>query len=196
MAAGCSSRLGRPKQLVKIGNTSLLQAQAKHALLLTEHVYCVLGYQAEVMAAELKNLPVKIVINEHWSDGLGSSIVTGVRELPKEISAVMLLLVDQWQLSSVDFALYYQCWRKQPQQIYIAGDDTKPFTASDKVAPPVIFPRFCFAQLQQLKGAQGAKKVLVEYEPFVKKIKLPQAFKDLDTPEHLDEFYQQAKRLK
>jgi len=51
LAAGQSSRLGQPKQLIEINHESLLIRQCKMSLSLTKHVYCVLGFQSDIGAA-------------------------------------------------------------------------------------------------------------------------------------------------
>ena len=74
LAAGSSYRLGQPKQLVPFGKSSLLVFQCQQALLVTNNVSCVFGFQAEVMEQEVNGLAIKSIINSVWKKGLASSI--------------------------------------------------------------------------------------------------------------------------
>jgi len=81
LAAGASRRLGRPKQLVRLGGESLLRRTVRAALA-CDPVLVVLGSQAEAMAADLAGLPVIQVLNRDWEEGMASSIRAGIRALP------------------------------------------------------------------------------------------------------------------
>ncbi len=193
LAAGESSRLGQPKQLVDYKGKSLLLWQIEKALSVAKNVYCVLGYQAQRMEKEIASYNINTVINSHWKSGMGSSIAEGVKALPKEVNGVLLLLVDQWKLSERELQLISQQWIKSPENIIVATDSSNDMSdnvKSDhkmkKLGPPVIFPKSTFALLTQLAGKAGAKSVLNQYADIVKTFYLPTAFIDLDTPEQLE----------
>ena len=191
MAAGSSSRLGQPKQLVETSFSdkapqSLLHQQiallANISLPIQTQAYCVVGFQAQVMKKHIANSPLSskviLVDSNRWQEGLSNSIAAGVMSLDKDISAVVILLVDQWQLSSTDIIDLIQQWQKSPDCIYIANQDKS-------IGPPVIFPRHYFNELTSLTGDDGAKSVIRNNIANVKKIHMPHAFIDLDTPDQL-----------
>ena len=184
LAAGQSSRLGQMKQLLPINNKSLLETQLEHALAITNNVYCVLGYQAEQLQSCIDHLPIVTIINSDWLTGMGSSIAAGVKALTPDINAVMIVLVDQWQLTTSDLAQHFGYWQSKPSDIIVAQDNLAP-TKSNKIGPPVIFPRYFFSELSQLTGEQGAKPLLHKYQHVLLKVPLASAFIDVDTPEQL-----------
>ncbi|MBU2924845.1 nucleotidyltransferase family protein [Colwellia sp. 4_MG-2023] len=193
MAAGSSSRLGQPKQLVLIAEKDQLpqsllcrQVSMMNSICLTDNTkaFCVLGCQSEKLIADLASLAsaenLTLIKNNNWSKGLSSSIAKGVSELDNDIDAVLIFLVDQWQLTVNDLTSLINEWRKKPEKIHIAGD-------GDHLSPPVIFPRSFFKELIVLSGDEGAKKVLKKNREYVNIKKMPLAFIDLDTPEQLQE---------
>jgi len=190
LAAGCSSRLGQAKQLVCINEQSLIVRQCELALRVSEQLSCVLGFQAQVMKNNITHLPINIVINDYWQQGLSSSIAIGVSSLPDDIDGVMLLLVDQWQLTHQHLLLLIDTWKNQAVQntrknIIVSAEFNTENNEHVPMGPPVIFPRQYFPALKALKIGQGAKSVIKQNQESLIKVPIPQAFIDLDTPEQL-----------
>ena len=192
MAAGSSSRLGQPKQLVEItqaenSTDSLLHRQvtlmANICSFVNAKAYCVIGFESETMNEHLASCVaaqhLTLIDNESWSQGLSTSIAKGVSSLSSDVSAVLVFLVDQWKLSSKNVTRLITQWQKQPEYIHIASD-------GNNFGPPVIFPRRFFTELMALSGDDGAKKIIKENSKQVKSIEMPAAFVDLDTPEQLN----------
>ncbi|GAB3812020.1 hypothetical protein GCM10028895_02660 [Pontibacter rugosus] len=99
LAAGASTRLGQPKQLLVHENESLLQRAIRAATSSwCEEVVVVLGANYESVVSDLEGLPVQVVKNEAWQQGMGASIRCGLQKLLEVntgIDAVLLLLCDQ-----------------------------------------------------------------------------------------------------
>ncbi|MGB1262644.1 MAG: nucleotidyltransferase family protein [Cognaticolwellia sp.] len=186
LAAGQSARLGQMKQLIKLKDKSLVEWQLAQALHVSSQVYCVLGFNASQVQARIDHLPITTIINSTWSEGMASSIALGVGALIPETKAVMIVLVDQWQLTSADLRQHISHWQAQPSAIVVAqtGNVTTENT-EEKIGPPVIFPQHYFAELRQLTGQQGAKSLLTQYQDKLCKVPLAHAFIDVDTPEQL-----------
>jgi molybdenum cofactor cytidylyltransferase len=195
MAAGSSSRLGQPKQLVEMLNTngkrqSLLKRQVSlmNDICLSNNAkaFCVLGFNSELMINHLANFSsaeqLTIIDNENWLQGLSSSIATGVSALGNDVGAVLIFLVDQWQLIAEDLISLMDSWKQRPEEIQIASEH-------HSISPPVIFPRSYFKELTQLSGDFGAKKVIKQNMKQVRLNEMPSAFFDLDTPEQLKELF-------
>lgn len=186
LAAGRSSRLGQMKQLININEQSLVEWQLAQALKVTNQVYCVLGFNASQVQARIDHLPIKTIINSKFSNGMASSIAVGVAGLAPNIKAVMIVLVDQWQLTSADLIRHQGYWQANPHAIVVAQDLTAvASSAKEKIGPPVIFSQNYFTKLTQLTGQQGAKPLLVQYQSKLLKVPLAHAFIDIDTPEQL-----------
>jgi molybdenum cofactor cytidylyltransferase len=186
LAAGRSSRLGQMKQLITVNDKSLVELQLERALKVSSKVYCVLGFNARHVHASIEHLPINTIINSKWSDGMASSIAAGVKALTPDIKAVMIVLVDQWQLTSTDLICHHNYWQGDARAIVVA--QTACDLAADvneKLGPPVLFPRDYFSELTELVGEQGAKPLLKKYQKLLIKVPLAQAFFDIDTPEQL-----------
>lgn len=190
LAAGNSSRLGQAKQFVTFNHESLLIRQCKIAKQLSDNVSCVFGYQAQKMIDEVAALSIKTVINHDWQSGLSSSIAKGVSLLDDDTDAVMLLLVDQWQLNVEHCHKVLKLWQSHPDNIISAA---QMINGKSVTAPPVIFPAYCFEQLKALTQGNGAKSVINNYQKQLLTVSIPEALIDLDTPKQLQRLknYQQ-----
>jgi molybdenum cofactor cytidylyltransferase len=184
LAAGRSTRLGQMKQLLPIDKTHLVNVQLELALKVTNKVYCVLGYQAERVQSCIEHLPITTIINHQWSNGMASSIAAGVRALTIDIKAVMIVLVDQWQLTSTDLIQHCISWQNNQDKIIVAQNEASAELKAS-IGPPVIFPEYYFTELMQLTGEKGAKPMLDKYRGALLNVPLTTAFIDVDTPEQL-----------
>ncbi len=96
LAAGNSSRLGLPKQLLQFKGKSLLRRAAETALAAhSAEVACVLGSESDQMRRELDDLAVRFVANTGWQEGVASSVREGVASLAPGIDATVIMLCDQ-----------------------------------------------------------------------------------------------------
>src|ERR1700758_5100725 len=85
LAAGASTRLGQPKQLLKVDGESLLRRTVRIAAETgCGPIFVVLGFDSENMRKELCNQGPKIVINPDWHSGMGSSLRCGINALMEE----------------------------------------------------------------------------------------------------------------
>ncbi len=198
LAAGCSSRLGQAKQLVRIDSKSLLRRQCELALKTSNHVYCVLGYDQMKMTAEIATLPITVIINQNWQQGMASSISAGIKALPISISAALIILVDQWQLTLTDLnKLIDVYWDNsssiiQSEFIELSQDTV---ANSNRIVnegrriggPPIIFPTRFFTNLVGLTGDHGARNIVQQFKSSTIKVPIANANADLDTPEQLKE---------
>ncbi|WP_459209256.1 nucleotidyltransferase family protein [Aquimarina rhabdastrellae] len=178
LAAGNSSRMGTTKQLLPIGNTTLLGVVVKNALLAkTQKTYCVLGSNSEKIIPSLQEYDVEIILNPEYKTGLSSSIVKGINHVKTQnFDAVLIMLGDQ-PLVDTSFinnliALFY----KNPSCI-VASNYAK------GVGVPAIFPKEFFNELEKLKGDKGAKELLKAKKEQVYKAKFPVDLIDIDTYE-------------
>ena len=114
---------------------------------------------------------------------MASSIAAGVKELNTDINAVMIVLVDQWQIASTDITKLKTNWLNNPDAIIVSQNNSDQLKAS--IGPPVIFPARYFSELCQLTGQQGAKPLLKKYKGYLLPVTMAHAFADIDTPEQL-----------
>ncbi|MCG6964269.1 MAG: nucleotidyltransferase family protein [Acidobacteria bacterium] len=184
LAAGGSSRLGRAKQLIEWRGDTLLRWAAKTA----SSAACgpavvVLGARALRLRRELADLPVKIVINDYWQDGLAGSIRTALaaaRSLAPESSGILLTLTDQPLVSVELLRELVDLHRRHPGcPIACAYAGT--------VGAPALIPRELFAELDELEGDSGARAVLRRHRREVIELPFPAGAHDVDTESDLDD---------
>ncbi|MBX3156364.1 MAG: NTP transferase domain-containing protein [Deltaproteobacteria bacterium] len=173
LAAGGSRRLGRPKQLVELEGVPLVQRAARTAIAArTGPVGIVLGAAREAIAPVLADLRVAQVVNEHWEEGIASSIRAGVRwAQTTQAGALLVVLADQPRLDADHLAALRDAW--------LAGAPVAASHFGDVVGAPAIFDRARWEQLLTLTGDQGAGKLL--RAPDVVAIAWPGGAQDVDT---------------
>ena len=116
-------------------------------------VSVVLGAQAAEIAPALGRLPVSVVVNRDWSEGIAASIRAGIVSLPGSCSAALLLFAEQTAVSSADLQRLADTWRRSPRSIVAAQ-------YGGRRGLPAIFPRAEFPALLRLRGEQGPEVLL------------------------------------
>lgn len=179
LAAGVSSRLGQPKQLVKLGGRSALQIVAANAVAVAgQAVTIVVGAHAADLTYLLSHSPAASIVNRHWEEGIASSIRCGLAVVPSAADAVLILLGDQVCVTSDDLRRLVSAWRGHENGIAAA-------TYERHAGVPAMFPRAYFSELAELRGDEGARKLLLRNPDRLVRVPMPNAAFDLDTPEDL-----------
>jgi CTP:molybdopterin cytidylyltransferase MocA len=179
LAAGGSTRMGYPKQLIEHEGEALVRRAAVAALEAGgKPVLVVVGASSEEVAECLEGLHgVEILHNERWESGLASSLSEGLGALSanRAIDGALVMVVDQ-PLVEVD-AL---------RKLIAAFDETHRIVASaydDIVGVPVVIGSEHFAALMNLRGDEGAGRWLRARLADVTQIDVASASVDIDTPE-------------
>jgi len=183
IAAGNSSRLGQPKQLVEIAGVSLLQNTINLAEQLSENSVCVVGFDADKFKSSLEVSTTKILVNKNWQQGMGCSIACAVKYFTDEVDAVMILLCDQYRLTEADLGLLIERWQRDPDKI-VASQYFEIKCNSLIEGAPAIFPKQYFGPLMALKE-KGARDILSKNQENVIAVLLENAASDLDTKDDL-----------
>jgi molybdenum cofactor cytidylyltransferase len=179
LAAGASRRLGQPKQLVKLAGRPALHGVVANAVALAgSAVTVVIGAHASELTRLLAHSSASVVVNRQWEEGMSSSIRRGLAALPSTCDAVLILLGDQVAVTADDLKRLAGAWKEQDSVIATATYDRH-------VGVPAIFPRICFSELAELRGDQGARKLLERHNYRLVRVPMPNAAIDLDTPEDL-----------
>jgi molybdenum cofactor cytidylyltransferase len=163
LAAGGSSRLGSPKQLVQFSGESLLRRAARTALASNLRPIVVVLAEAK-FASEIEGLD--FVLNPDWRTGMGSSIRAGIAGM--QANGVVILLCDQ-PLITPDF-------------LNRLASTKKPLAAAEyngTIGVPAFFSARYFEELKQLEG--GAKEILLRHRDDVEALPCPEAALDIDT---------------
>ena len=180
LAAGSSSRMGAPKQLLRFGGETLLRRAAVAALGAgCRPVVVVTGAHAELSRGELQGLDVREVWNALWETGMGSSVRAGVGALLEAdagTAAVVLLLCDQPYVTPEVVAGLVDAHRATGRQVVASR-------YGGSYGVPALFGRPLFAELARLGGSSGAKQVIKRHAPEAHFVPFPEGEVDLDTPE-------------
>ena len=185
LAAGESSRLGRPKQLVEYRGRSLIRGAVEAALGAgCSPVVVVLGAQAERVRQEIEPLDVRAVVNPAWREGMAASVRAGIAEIEAtagEVEAVVLTGCDQPHLSADVLRRLLEAYRgrEDPAASMAACD------YAGTLGSPALFARTEFARLLALDGDRGARGLLRAEDERVIRICWPEGARDVDVPEDL-----------
>lgn len=178
LAAGSSFRLRQPKQLLTIDGESLLRRTARLALDAGfSPVAVVLGSEAPKFEPELRNLNVRTVLNRTWQDGMASSLKCGLAaiEVLNPIPSNLLVLVcDQPKLSQTILQALLDKHQSSKAQI----------TASSYAGTrgvPAIFSQTIYRELADLRGDQGARRIIARDPQRVETVDFPGGANDIDT---------------
>jgi len=179
LAAGASTRFGATKQLVRVGGRPLMHTVISRAVELAGHsVTVVLGAHAGELAPLLKHSPASVTVNREWSEGIASSIREGIAHTPATADGIMFVLADQAAVTTEDLRRLAGAWRRNPSSIVAAQ-------YAGRVGVPAIFPRWCFRELNELRGDRGAQSLLQRHVDRVVRLAMPSAELDIDRPEDL-----------
>ena len=182
LAAGSSSRLGRPKQLLEINGQTLLQRAIASAREVSKDIVVVLGANENLIRPTLTDLPVDIVLNENWEVGMSTSIRTGISFLEKKTTdGALIMLCDQPFVNSNLL--------KKLRNYFI--ENKYPIVASEyegKVGVPAIFDISLFEKLKKLQGKSGAKKLIMSHLDQTLKVVFEKGKFDIDTEEDWNTF--------
>ncbi len=180
LAAGGSTRLGRPKQLVQFKGKALLQHAIDQVVQLgVGPSVVVLGGNKEQISSRIDPKGLQVVLNSDWQLGIASSMQVGFEQVlsnERKIDHIMFVLSDQPFLEVSQL--------KRLVKTHLSGNRMATYSEYDGVlGVPAIFSQAAFPFLKTLKGDQGAKKLTTmkgfefETEPFDK------GLFDIDTEE-------------
>jgi molybdenum cofactor cytidylyltransferase len=182
LAAGESSRMGKPKQNLTYGGITLLRRTVDHALSLdAASVFVVLGAFSDLVKTWIHALPVRVVENADWREGMGTSVRAGLAELVSAepaLEAVLFLVCDQPLVGTAELRALLEAHRASGKSIAAAE-------YSGTLGVPAIFARAHFPALLALAGNEGARTLIQRHRAETASVPMPAAAIDVDTP---DEF--------
>jgi molybdenum cofactor cytidylyltransferase len=189
LAAGASSRMGRPKQLLDWGGRPLVRAAAEVALAasLNPLVVVVGNAQAQVEEA-LDGLPLRLIANPDYASGQSTSLRAGIAALGEDTDAVVVLLGDQPFVTAAIVERLVDEWHTSAAPIVAP-------TYAGQRGNPVLFARSIFPELLAVQGDQGARAVLAADRARVRLVGFDDArpLADIDTPEDYERLLSKQK---
>ena len=187
LAAGNSSRMGRPKQLLPWKNSSLLNHSIQLARDLNQgETYVVLGAHRDVIIPHIRHRNINLICNDNWRFGIGASISSGIKIImnakPK-YNGALIMLADQ-PLVNTDYLHHLiKLFNTQSGQIITSS------YGNNSIGVPAIFHHSFFKELSQLTKNFGAKKVIKKHINHAKILESKHLITDIDTQEDYDNLY-------
>lgn len=154
LAAGAAKRMARPKQLLPLENSTVLERAVDSILdSRIDEVIVVVGYLASEMANLLANRPVKIVVNPDYHRGMSTSIVSGLSLVSESSKAVMIALADQPYIDSLIVNQLIEAHTTSNKGITLP-------VYKGKRGHPVIFDIKYKDELRALEGDAGGRQII------------------------------------
>ncbi len=155
LAAGTSSRLGRPKQLLPLQAKPLTQHVIDAAIAAgLDEVVVVLGYAAEEVKAVLQlPPPARVVLNPDYETGQASSLRAGLRALGPTVNAAVILLADQPEIKADVIRSVVETYEE-------SGGPVVRASYGGKAGHPVLFDRRLWPEVEAVEGDRGARDLL------------------------------------
>ncbi len=183
LAAGRSTRMGAVnKMLAEIGGKSLVRIAAEQALASrAQPVIVVTGHQCEKVEAALKGLPLRLVHNPNFSEGLGTSLKAGIASVPQEADAAIVCLADMPQVDAALMDRLIAAFDPERGALVVVP------SIDGRRGNPVVWSRRFFHDLMSIQGDVGARHLIGNYTEAVIEVPVSgdAALTDVDTPESL-----------
>jgi molybdenum cofactor cytidylyltransferase len=185
LAAGQSRRMGGPNKLLEeVGGKPLVRRAVEQALASAARpVVVVTGHQRDGVEAALAGLPVQLVHNPDFADGLSTSLKAGIAALPAESDAAIVCLADMPQVDATLLDRMAAAFDPARGALIVVP------TFEGKRGNPVLWARRFFPELSALQGDVGARHLIGTYVDAVTEVPVDgrTAFFDVDTPAALSE---------
>jgi molybdenum cofactor cytidylyltransferase len=176
LAAGASSRLGTPKQLLAVDGQSLVRRAALAALATNPvRAAIVVGAESTAVTAALAGLAVESIYCADWQKGMGASLRAGVKILQQHCDGLLVVLCDQPALTAAHLQHLVDAWRAAPEQAVAS-------LYAGTAGVPALLPAHWFERLLQLHGDVGARTLLRAPSAEVVTVAAPELERDIDRP--------------
>jgi molybdenum cofactor cytidylyltransferase len=179
LAAGEAKRMGRLKQLLPLGQSTILEKTIENVVSSqVEETIVVLGYQAEKILPRINSAAVKITVNPLYRDGMSTSIIAGLMAVDAKAEAIMLVLADQPFIDSQVINRLLGEYQRHHKGIII------PVYRGKRGHPVIISLRYK-AELMALKGDIGAREIMALHPGDMHEVRVgsPGITVDIDTEE-------------
>jgi len=183
LAAGRSTRMGAVnKMLAQIGGKPLVRIAAEQAVASHAHpVIVVTGHEREKVESVLRGLPVRLVHNPDYADGLGTSLKTGIAAVPEDSDAAIVCLGDMPQVDAALIDRLIAAFDPERGALVVVR------SIDGRRGNPVVWSRRFFQDLMGIQGDVGARYLIGNYAESVVEVPVAgdAALTDVDTPESL-----------
>jgi molybdenum cofactor cytidylyltransferase len=193
LAAGASTRMGRAKQLLPLGETSVLARTLENVRSAgLDDIVLVLGASAEAIRRQLPQSllqGVKIVVNHAYGQGMASSLREGLSAVDRQSDAALIILGDQPFLQPLTLHQIIDRYRGSRAQIVVP-------TYQGERGNPVLLDRSVFSEATALEGDVGCRAIFANHLEGISKVEVEDmgVLLDLDDPADYERLKQQFVR--
>jgi molybdenum cofactor cytidylyltransferase len=190
LAAGSSSRMGKPKQLLEFDGMTLLSRVSKMACQSKSYpVIIVLGAHADLIQTTLDTPGLAVVLNQNWEEGMASSLRKGLHamnEMHPLVDGVIILVGDQPYISNQHIEQLIDSQKK-------SGLPIAACSYAGIIGTPALFHKTIFPELMSLQGDIGAKKIIEKRKQDVVTVIFSKGVVDIDTIEDYEKLQNEKK---
>lgn len=177
LAAGSSSRLGEPKQLLEYKGKTLLRHTLDEASKITSQIVVVTGEENPRITEHISGFHQ--IQNENRAEGMASSLKVGLQEtirLFPDTEQFIFTVCDQPFISASVFKALIEKKKNSPKGIVASA-------YADTLGVPVLFSSSYTEKLFNLNGQEGARKLIQQYIDDTDSVSFEAGSWDIDTPE-------------
>ena len=182
LAAGQASRFGQCKQLMPLGEKTLLEHVLDNVRQSrVDDVVVVLGDHAAAIQQQIVFARERVIVNPDFAHGMSTSIQAGLRALPATTDAVMIVLADQPFVTSRTLDLLIDEYLRTRPSVVIP-------TYNGFRGNPVIVDKSLFSEMMGLRGDVGCRAIFGEHAETIAKLPVDDrgVVTDIDTMEDLE----------
>lgn len=186
LAAGKSARMGQAKQLLPLGESTVLGQSIAHVRgAALDEIILVLGASAEAIRRQLPLEGLKLVVNPHYEEGMATSLRAGLEALSPQADAALILLADQPLVRPATLNRLADHYRRTNPRILIP-------TCRGIRGNPVLLDRSLFAEAMALAGDVGCRALFAQHPEAIAKLEVEDEgiLLDIDNPDD----YQRLRR--
>jgi len=179
LAAGESRRMGSPKMLLPFNGTTMIESVVKNVTGSdTDHTIVVLGAYSDSIIGLISNMDVTICYNDHYKDGMLSSVQCGFRNLPQEIDAVLVFQGDQPLITPEVINSLIRVYRQSVKGLVIP-------VCNNMRGHPLLVDKKYIGVIEQLDRNDGLRSLSVLYSDDVLEVETddPGILRDFNTYE-------------
>ncbi|MCE2439167.1 MAG: nucleotidyltransferase family protein [Candidatus Latescibacteria bacterium] len=179
-AAGMSTRMGSPKQLLPFGGKTVLQTVVDTLLDANlDGILVVLGHRADAVRESLAERPVLFHLNPDYRKGMFSSILCGLSVLGKSADAALIALGDQPNVRARVVRKVAAAYRKGDRGIVV------PVCRGKRGHPALVDLGRYLSEIRSLTGEDGLKPVMRGHPDDTLEVEVEDdgVLRDIDTPE-------------
>ena len=183
LAAGESTRMGKPKLLLPFGDSSMIEKVVSHATRSAlNKIFVVLGSDSEPIKKLLQDYPVETVYNSQYKEGMLSSVQCGLRAVPDSTNAVMVLLGDQPMIGNAITNRMIKAFKKTDKGIIVA-------THLGQRGHPILFSRKYIKEVMEFPLKESLKELLQKHPQDIEEMETgqPEILRDIDTEKDYQE---------